>query len=71
MLIKLWFLFVNICILIKIINNFFQTGPKGVIKDWREYKRLEVEKREEQERIRNQLAKKLTLTCRSHVSIVI
>ncbi|XP_059152172.1 phosducin-like protein [Physella acuta] len=44
------------------------TGPKGVIKDWREYKRLEVEKREEQERIRNQLAKKLTLTCRSHLN---
>ncbi|KAI8771713.1 phosducin-like protein [Biomphalaria glabrata] len=44
------------------------TGPKGVIKDWREYKRLETEKREEQERERLQLAKKLTLTCRSHLN---
>ncbi|KAH9489382.1 hypothetical protein Btru_056944 [Bulinus truncatus] len=44
------------------------TGPKGVIKDWREFKRLETEKREEQERDRLQLAKKLTLTCRSHLN---
>ncbi|CAG5127766.1 unnamed protein product [Candidula unifasciata] len=44
------------------------TGPKGVIKDWREYKRLQTEKREEQERERIQLAKKLTLTCRSHLN---
>ncbi|BFZ08823.1 hypothetical protein BsWGS_11862 [Bradybaena similaris] len=44
------------------------TGPKGVIKDWREYKRLQTEKRAEQERDRVQLAKKLTLTCRSHLN---
>ena len=39
-----------------------------MVKDWREFKRLETEKREEQERERQSLAKKLTLTCRSHVS---
>ncbi|GFO01927.1 phosducin-like protein [Plakobranchus ocellatus] len=44
------------------------TGPKGVIKDWREFKRLETEKRYEQELEKAQLAKKLTLTCRSHLN---
>ncbi|GFR95510.1 phosducin-like protein [Elysia marginata] len=44
------------------------TGPKGVIKDWREFKRLETEKRYEQEREKAELAKKLTLTCRSHLN---
>ncbi|ESO85203.1 hypothetical protein LOTGIDRAFT_221428, partial [Lottia gigantea] len=43
------------------------TGPKGVLTDWREYKRLETEKRENQEKERQALAKKLTLTCRSHL----
>ncbi|XP_022296569.2 phosducin-like protein [Crassostrea virginica] len=43
------------------------TGPKGVINDWREYKRLETEKRAEQEREKQALAKKLQLTCRSHL----
>lgn len=41
------------------------TGPKGVIEDWRRYKQLETEKREENERERLALAKKLALTCRS------
>ncbi|XP_005095941.1 phosducin-like protein [Aplysia californica] len=44
------------------------TGPKGVLKDWREFKRLETEKREEQEKDKLSLAKKLTLTCRSHLN---
>lgn len=44
------------------------TGPKGVIKDWREFKRLENEKRHDQERERAELAKKLSLTCRSHLN---
>ncbi|KAL3875736.1 hypothetical protein ACJMK2_033657 [Sinanodonta woodiana] len=43
------------------------TGPKGVINDWREYKRLETEKRVEQEKERQALAKKLQITCRSHL----
>lgn len=44
------------------------TGPKGVVKDWREFKRLETERREENERERQAMAKKLTLTCRSHLN---
>lgn len=44
------------------------TGPKGVIKDWREYKKLQTEKRAEQERERIKLANKLSLTCRSHLN---
>lgn len=43
------------------------TGPKGVINDWREFKRLETEKREEQEREKQALLKKLSITCRSHL----
>ncbi|XP_031825926.1 phosducin-like protein 1 [Nomia melanderi] len=41
------------------------TGPKGVLKDWQRYKQLEAEKRQEQEKERLQLMKKLSLTCRS------
>ena len=40
------------------------TGPKGVVADWRRYKQLETEKRAENERERLALAKKLALTCR-------
>ncbi|XP_018019502.1 phosducin-like protein isoform X2 [Hyalella azteca] len=43
------------------------TGPKGVLKDWRNYKQMETEKRKEKEKERIQLAKKLALTCRSHL----
>lgn len=41
------------------------TGPKGVIEDWRRFKQLETEKRQENERERLALAKRLALTCRS------
>lgn len=41
------------------------TGPKGVLNDWRRFKQLETEKRQEQERERLMLIKKLSLTCRS------
>ncbi|XP_018571053.1 phosducin-like protein [Anoplophora glabripennis] len=41
------------------------TGPKGVIKDWQRYKQLENEKREEDERERIELMKKLTLSVQS------
>ncbi|KAK2587698.1 hypothetical protein KPH14_003813 [Odynerus spinipes] len=41
------------------------TGPKGVIKDWQRYKQLEAEKREEQEKERLEIIKKLSITCRS------
>lgn len=45
--------------------NQANTGPKGVIEDWRRYKQLETEKRAENEREKVELAKKLALTCRS------
>ncbi|KAJ8922300.1 hypothetical protein NQ315_004242 [Exocentrus adspersus] len=41
------------------------TGPKGVIKDWQRYKQLETEKREEAEKEKIELMKKLTLTVQS------
>ncbi|PSN42731.1 Phosducin-like protein [Blattella germanica] len=41
------------------------TGPKGVMKDWQRYKQLETEKRAEQEKERQALFQKLSLTCRS------
>lgn len=41
------------------------TGPKGVIKDWQRYKQLENTKREEDEREKIELMKKLTLTVQS------
>ncbi|XP_028830289.1 phosducin-like protein [Denticeps clupeoides] len=43
------------------------TGPKGVINDWRKYKQLENEQRQEQKREMERLIKKLSLTCRSHL----
>ncbi|KAK3858634.1 hypothetical protein Pcinc_035192 [Petrolisthes cinctipes] len=43
------------------------TGPKGVLRDWQRYKQLEAERRDDQERERILLAKKLTLTCRSQL----
>lgn len=41
------------------------TGPKGVIKDWQRYKQLETEKREEAERERLALIKKLSISART------
>lgn len=41
------------------------TGPKGVIEDWRRFKQLEIERRQENERERIDLAKKLTMTVQS------
>ncbi|XP_044296078.1 phosducin-like protein [Varanus komodoensis] len=43
------------------------TGPKGVINDWRRFKQLETEQREEQRREMERLIKKLSMTCRSHL----
>ena len=54
-----WFIF------LKILGQGPQTGPKGVIEDWRRFKQLETEKRQENERERLNLAKKLALTCRT------
>ncbi|KAJ2944130.1 hypothetical protein O0L34_g18099 [Tuta absoluta] len=41
------------------------TGPKGVIEDWRRFKQLEAENRREQERERVALAKKLTMAAKT------
>ncbi|XP_075162107.1 phosducin-like protein 1 [Haematobia irritans] len=38
------------------------TGPKGVVEDWQRFKQLQAERREESERQRIELAKKLTMT---------
>ncbi|KAM9325850.1 phosducin-like protein [Gastrophryne carolinensis] len=43
------------------------TGPKGVINDWRRYKQLETEQSIEQRREMEQLIKKLSMTCKSHL----
>ncbi|KAJ7405984.1 Roquin-2 [Willisornis vidua] len=43
------------------------TGPKGVINDWRRFKQLETEQRQEQRREMERLIKKLSMTCRSHL----
>ncbi|KDR14466.1 phosducin-like protein [Zootermopsis nevadensis] len=41
------------------------TGPKGVMKDWQRFKQLETEKRAEQEKEKQALIQKLSLTCKS------
>ncbi|XP_068618364.1 phosducin-like protein [Battus philenor] len=41
------------------------TGPKGVLEDWRRYKQLEAENRKEMELERIALAKKLTLSVKT------
>ncbi|CAF1108124.1 unnamed protein product [Adineta steineri] len=43
------------------------TGPKGVIGDWRRFKQLENEKRDEQDKEKKALIKKLTMSCRSYL----
>ncbi|XP_078082701.1 phosducin-like protein [Mustelus asterias] len=43
------------------------TGPKGVINDWRRFKQLETEQRAEQRREVRRLIKKLSMSCRSHL----
>eukprot|EP00096_Caligus_rogercresseyi_P006798 TRINITY_DN2365_c0_g1_i1.p2 TRINITY_DN2365_c0_g1~~TRINITY_DN2365_c0_g1_i1.p2 ORF type:complete len:256 (-),score=100.52 TRINITY_DN2365_c0_g1_i1:158-925(-) len=41
------------------------TGPKGVVKDYMRFKQLESEQREEKQREKLELAKKLSLHCRT------
>ncbi|XP_041095639.1 phosducin-like protein [Polyodon spathula] len=48
-------------------GSAINTGPKGVINDWRKYKQLENEQRQEQRSEMELLIKKLSLTCRSHL----
>ncbi len=45
--------------------NTPNTGPKGVIADWRRFKQLERENREESAQEQADLAKRLALTCRT------
>ncbi|KAM6901218.1 phosducin-like protein [Lycodopsis pacificus] len=45
------------------------TGPKGVINDWRKYKQLEVEQKQEQKKEMERLIKKLSMTCRSELDL--
>ncbi|XP_064420359.1 phosducin-like protein isoform X2 [Latimeria chalumnae] len=46
-------------------GSVINTGPKGVINDWRRFKQLETENREEQRREMERLIKKLSMTCKS------
>nr|XP_028576066.1 phosducin-like protein isoform X3 [Podarcis muralis] len=48
-------------------SSSVNTGPKGVINDWRRFKQLETEQREEQCREMKRLIQKLSMTCRSHL----
>lgn len=45
------------------------SGPKGVINDWRKYKQLEVEQKQEQKKEMERLIKKLSMTCRSDLDL--
>uniref|UniRef100_A0A8C6U8F8 Phosducin-like n=1 Tax=Neogobius melanostomus TaxID=47308 RepID=A0A8C6U8F8_9GOBI len=45
------------------------TGPKGVINDWRKYKQLEIEQKQEQKQEMERLIKKLSMTCRSDLDL--
>ncbi|KAF7217365.1 phosducin-like protein [Nothobranchius furzeri] len=45
------------------------TGPKGVINDWRKYKQLEVEQKQEQKNEMERLIKKLSMSCRSDIDL--
>ncbi|CAH0729486.1 unnamed protein product, partial [Brenthis ino] len=51
------------------VNNWngsaTNTGPKGVLEDWRRFKQLEAENRDELEKERIALAKKLTLSVKT------
>ena len=46
-------------------GNAANTGPKGVIKDWQRFKQLESEKRDEQEKEKLALFKKLSITSKT------
>ncbi|XP_032998961.1 phosducin-like protein [Lacerta agilis] len=48
-------------------SSTVNTGPKGVINDWRRFKQLETEQREQQCREMEHLIQNLSLTCRSHL----
>ena len=51
-----------------VLTLFLQTGPKGVIQDYRRYKQLETEQRKEKEKEMKLLAEKFSVSCQSSVS---
>lgn len=46
-------------------TNRYNTGPKGVIEDWRRFKQLERENRDDAEAEKKAVAKRLAMTCRT------
>lgn len=46
----------------------FKTGPKGVLEDFRRYKQLETQQKEEQEQELKALIKKFSTGCQTSVS---
>ncbi|XP_053329728.1 phosducin-like protein [Spea bombifrons] len=48
-------------------EGVINTGPKGVLHDWRRYKQLETEQNQEQQKEMEQLIKKLSVTCKSQL----
>ena len=46
-------------------NGVNNTGPKGVVEDWQRYKQLETQQREEDAIEKFELAKKLSMMCRT------
>lgn len=49
--------------------GYSYSGPKGVINDWRKYKQLEVEQKQEQKKEMERLIKKLSMSCRSDLDL--
>ena len=51
-------------------NSGYNTGPKGVMEDWRRFKQLERENRAEAAEEKASLTKKLAMTCREAIHIL-
>ena len=49
------------------LRNGHNTGPKGVMEDWRRFKQLERENRAEAAAEKEALTKKLAMTCREAI----
>ena len=49
------------------LKNGHNTGPKGVMEDWRRFKQLERENRAEAAAEKEALTKKLAMTCREAI----
>ena len=53
------------------LRNGHNTGPKGVMEDWRRFKQLERENRAEAAAEKEALTKKLAMTCREGIQNLI